>query len=298
LNFRLPTAEEVALFLDPDGRGVDDRELRIATVRDLARIAEVAHLLEVGYLGSAAVLTGGMAMRLRGSARLTMLDADLSATRGADVSEDDVRDVIEVQTEEITIVPERVRSDSDVLTVFPVSFSMRPPPVAVPSAERHFKVDLASRGLELGVDHVPFRHTYPFSLGLEDEEIPVMHLAEAVAEKTVGYGMFQLGKHFADLAFAVDPHGGALAADSDTLRELTRKKLEGFVARFPELARANGISDLPSLEPTFTQDRYMRVLKFQWQQAVRFLGDPAHHYTFEQAKTLVQERLVPLLFPR
>jgi len=238
-----------------------------------------------------------MAMRLRGSARLTMLDADLSATRAADVREDDVLDVLEVQTEEISIVPEKVKRGSDLLTVFPVSFSMRPPPVAVPGRERHFKVDLASRGLELGVDRVRFQHSYPFVVGLEDEEIPVMYLAEAVAEKAVGYGMFQLAKHFADLAYAVDPDGGGLAIDAETLRELTRKKLEGFVARFPGLARQNGISDLASLKPAFTQDRYMRVLKFQWQQAVRFIGDPAHHYTFDGAKTLVQERLVPTLFP-
>lgn len=298
MKFRLPTPEEVATFLDPDGSGADNRELRIATVRDLARIAEIAHLVDEGFLGSRAVLAGGMAMRLRGSSRLTMLDADLSTTRNVDVSEDDVLDVLEFETDEITVVPQRAERGSDLLTVFPVSFSMRPQPAPLARGERHFKVDLSSRGLELPADLLRFRHDYPFEIGLEDEEVSVMALVEAVAEKTVGYGLFRLAKHYSDLAFAVDIFAQDLTVDADTLRQITRKKLEGFVKRFPQVARANEISDIASLEVPFTMDRHLRVVKFQWQQDVRYVGAAAHQYTFQRARDLVTDRLVPLLFPR
>jgi hypothetical protein len=297
MKFRLPTAEEVGAFLD-DTSGVDEAEIRVATVRDLARIAELAHLVEEGFLGRSAVLSGGMAMRLRGSSRLTMLDADLSVTRGTDVSEDDVRDVLEVQTNEISIVPERVRTKSDLVTAFPVSFTMRPPPAPLARNERHFKVDLSARGLELEPERVPFRHTYPFELGLEGEEIAIMALLEAVAEKTIGYGMFRLAKHYADLAFASDVYEDELVADADTLREVARKKLESYVRRFPGVARTNEISDFGSLEPAFLLDRHLRVVKFQWDQEVKFVGAAGAQYTFGQATDLVTRRLLPPLFQR
>ena len=227
-----------------------------------------------------------------------MIDTDLSATRAQDVQEDEILDVLEVETPEISIVPKAAKRKSDVLTVVPVAFSMRPTPVVVQAKDRMFKVDLSMRGLELGVDHVPFRHDYPFVLGLEGQLVPTMYLAEAVAEKVIGYGAFRLAKHFADLAFAVDPAGGALVVEPDVLRDLTKKKLEGFVERFPELAKAQEVSDYASLQPPFTQDRHLRTLKFQWAGSVRFIGDPALQYTFPEARALVQERLVPMLFPR
>jgi hypothetical protein len=298
VKFRLPTPEEFAAFLDPTGNASDNPELRVATLRDLARIAELAHLIEEGFLGTRAVLTGGMAMKLRGSSRLTMLDADLSATRGQDISEDDVLDVLEVDSEEITIVPERVKTGSDLLTVFPVSFVMRPPPAPLARGDRHFKVDLSSRGLELEPDRVPFRHDYPFETGLEGEPIPLMALVESVAEKTIGYGMFRLAKHYADLAFVADVSHAQLVADANVLRDIARKKLEDYVTRFPRLAKDGGISDFGSLEPAFTVDRHLRIVKVQWEQEVRYLGGAAQQYTFIQARDLVTNRLVPLLFPR
>jgi hypothetical protein len=298
VKFRLPTAEELATFLDPNGSGSDNRELRVATVRDLARIAEIAHLIDEGFIGTRAVLAGGMAMRLRGSSRLTMLDADLTATRAEDVSEDEVLDVLEVETDEITIVPERVQRGSELLTVVPVSFAMRPPPAPLARQDRFFKVDFSSRGLELEPDRLPFRHDYPFELGLEGAEISTMALVEAIAEKTVGYGMFRIAKHYSDLAFAVDVFPEDITADAETLRQVTRKKLEGFVNRFPQIARTSGISDVASLRAPFTSDLYLRVVKAQWEQDVRYVGGAAHQYTFQQAYDLVTGRLVPLLFPR
>ncbi len=238
-------------------------------------------------------------MRLRGSSRVTMLDTDLSATGNADVGEEELMDVLEVQTDEISIQPERVTAGSDLLKVFPVRFRMRPSPIAVPRGEDRFRVDFAARGLALGAELLPFRHGYPFEVGLEDEKVPVMHLAEAVAEKIIAFGAFLTAKHYADLAYAVDPNGGDLTYDEDDLRDLTRKKLESWVERFPGLAERVGLSkDIASLEPRFTQDIYLRALKFQWLSEIRYVGDPAYHYSFNDAKALVEERLLPLLFPR
>jgi hypothetical protein len=132
---------------------------------------------------------------------------------------------------------------------------------------------------------------------LEGEEIAIMASLETVAEKTVSYGVFRLAKHYADLAFASDMYETDLIAGAHTLRDVARKKLESQVRRFPSVTRSNGISDFPSLEPAFVQDHHLRVVKFQWDQKVKFIGAAAEQYTFAEAKDLVTQRLVPLLFP-
>jgi hypothetical protein len=301
LKFRLPTPDEVNAFLDAqagEDETQDKVDLRLATMRDLARIAEVAHLVDEGFLGDRAVLAGGMAMRLRGSSRVTKVDTDLSAVRGADITDSEAMDVLDVDTDSITLTPRNVRKGNDMLTVFPVEFAMRPAPVAIPQDESNFKVDLSSRGLELEPEYLPFRHDYPFELGLEGELISVMALIEATAEKVIGYGMFRGPKHYSDLAFVVDRFEAELQASADVLREVTAKKLEGWIGRFPGLARANGVTDFASLEPPFVQDRHLREVKKIWTQDVSFVGGAAEQYTFQQAYKLNTTKLVPILFAR
>jgi hypothetical protein len=227
-----------------------------------------------------------------------MLDADLSATPAADVHEDDVLDVLELQTEHVTIVPEDIKSKSEIITAFPVAFTLDPSPAPINDRDRHFKVEIAARGLELEPELLQFTHEYPFELGVEGILVPTMALVEAVAEKSVSYGIFRLAKHYADLAFAVDRYQTELLESSETLREVVRIKLERNVKRFPRLTGNQGITDYDSLKPAFVLDRDLRVVKRQWQLDLTFVGAAANQYTFPQAHELVTKRLVPLLFPK
>jgi hypothetical protein len=72
---------QVAGWPLPDDVDRYQRELgmpREAIVRDIARLITVAQMVHDGKLNDDFVLTGGMAMRLRGSPRFTMSDTDTS----------------------------------------------------------------------------------------------------------------------------------------------------------------------------------------------------------------------------
>jgi hypothetical protein len=290
----IPTPEEFErLTQAPDGPA----QLSIAAQRDIARMVELVHLVDEKFLGENAVLSGGMAMRLRGSRRLTMLDTDLSASPAADVKPDDIRDVLEVQTDEITIVPDGVRPKVELIQAFPVRFVFAQPPAPASAAERVFKVDLSLRGFVLPPEWLELRHDYPFELGIEGTPIPTMALIEAVAEKTVSFGIFRTAKHYADLAFVSDRFSEVIAASEDTLREVTTQKFRENTERFPRKLRDQGITDYSSMKASFDRDYYLRGVKATWSAEVKYLGAPAEAYTFAQAKQLVTERLVPIVLP-
>jgi len=226
-----------------------------------------------------------------------MLDTDLSTTPNADVSEGDILDALEVEEAEIQIrPPRRLDGDGDVLKAFPVEFRFTHPPAPLDRRERHFRVDIAARGLDLEPELLALRHEYPFELGIEGIEIPMIALVEAVAEKTFSFGAFQLAKHYADLAYVVDHFPERLETERRTLRDLTALKLERNIRQFPGLMARRGIRDYASLRPAFVQDAYLRVVKAQWSTTVGYVGQASEHYTFDRAFELVRERLMPLLF--
>jgi hypothetical protein len=293
----VPSRDEFAAFLKAQAH-IDGSKLTVAALRDLARMVEIAHLIDDGFLGSSAVLSGGMAMRLRGSTRLTMLDADLSATRAADVSEDDVRDVLEVQEDEITIVPVKVESKVDLVQAFPVRFTFLTPPASLARAQRHFKVDISARGLELECDELELRHDYPFELGIEGLRIPTMHLIEQLAEKSVSFGIFRPAKHYADLAFAADHYAADLERNADTLRSIAEKKFAANKQRFPQRLAMQRITDYGSMRSSFVDDYYLRAVKFAWRSEIAYVGSADRQYDFNQARQLVDAIIVPILFPR
>lgn len=260
-------------------------------------MAEVAHLLEEGFLGSRAVLAGGMAMRLRGSARLTMLDTDLSATSTEQISVVDLRDVLEVQEEEITIVPERIEAKVELVKAFPVRFTFARPPAPLGRRDSVFKVDLSARGLALDPEWLPLRHDYPFTLGIEGVNVPTMHLVEQTAEKAVAFGIFKPAKHYADLAFLAERYRGELETDPELLQALAQEKFAGNRERFPRLLGEQQVTDFGSLATAFRADYHLRTIKAQWRSEVAYLGAPDVQHSFEQAKELVDAVVVPLLFP-
>ena len=70
-----PSGYDVERYAEEHGLDFED------ITRDIVRIAAAAHLLDTGALDEDFVLTGGMALRLRGSNRFTIKDTD-SSLRG------------------------------------------------------------------------------------------------------------------------------------------------------------------------------------------------------------------------
>lgn len=298
MQIHIPTPEEFEVALQATTT-LEVPTLTAAIQRDIARMIEIAHLVEdVGFLGSGAALTGGVAMRLRGSSRLSIKDTDLATTPGADVSDDDLLDALEFRIDEIEIEPKKVTTSGagDTREVFPVRFRFSEPPVEIDSKERSFRVDVAARGLHLETEMLELRHDYPFALGIEGIKVPTVALVEAVAEKVVAYGIYRLAKHFSDLAYAADHFQPELIADKQVLREITASKLDRNLKQFSRLMAKQGISDYKSLEPPFKQNLFLAAVKMTWADRVGFVGEASEHYSFKQAKELVETRLVPLLF--
>ena len=292
---RVPTPEEFDRFLEQNPNVGD---LVPAALGDIARLIEIAHLVETGTLGASAVLAGGMAMRLRGSSRLTRTDADLSATPAADVDEEDLLDALELDLRDtISIIPERVIRDNDIIKAFPVRYSFPKPPAALGRRQRMFKVELSVRGLELPPEDLPLVHDYDFELGLEDVQVPTMALAEAVAEKAVAYALHLLPKHFADMAFAIDNFKPELIAEAEALHQITQIKFSRNKARFRRMFDSKKLTDYGSMKHRFTDDFYLRQVKPLWTSNVAYVGQASQHYTFQEALKLVTNDLVPLLFP-
>jgi hypothetical protein len=145
---------------------------------------------------------------------------------------------------------------------------------------------------------VELRHDYPFELGIEGTPVPIMALLEAVAEKAVAYGIYRPPKHYADLAFAADVFQAELIAGADAIREIAAVKFAGNKERFSRLLEGQGISDFDSMLPSFESNRYLAPIKYSWTSEVRFVGEAALSYSFSEASRLVNERIVPILFPR
>ena len=61
-----PTGYDIERYTEEHGLDFDD------ITRDIVRIATIAHLLDTGVLDDDFVLTGGVALRLRGSNRFTI----------------------------------------------------------------------------------------------------------------------------------------------------------------------------------------------------------------------------------
>lgn len=293
----IPTPAEFAAFLAAHN-SVDAKTLTAATLRDISRLVEIDHLLDEGFLSDDIVLGGGMAMRLRGSSRLTMKDADLSAKPKQKLTQDEILDVLEVQDEAITIVPGKVTEKTALFEIYPLTFTFDKPPAAIDDSERRFKVDLAIRGLELPAQWVSLSHSYPFSLGFENRQVPIIALLEHVAEKSVGYGIFKDPRHFSDLAFFADRFPGELAAEADVVSSIAKKKFEGNRQRLGErLLRGHRVTDYESMKHAYTDDYFLRPLKALWASKLDYVGGIGGAYTFNQALALVQERVVPVLFP-
>ncbi len=92
----------------PDDIDRYQRDLKVprdAIVRDIARLVTVAQIVHEDELNDDLVLTGGMAMRLRGSPRFTMSDTDTSRRTPEAPDRDRLAEAFTVDQSELTVSP-------------------------------------------------------------------------------------------------------------------------------------------------------------------------------------------------
>ncbi len=90
----------------PDDIDRYQRELKVprdGIVRDIARLVTVAQMVHDQELNNDLVLTGGMAMRLRGSPRFTMSDTDTSRRIPEAPDRDRLAEALTVDQAELTV---------------------------------------------------------------------------------------------------------------------------------------------------------------------------------------------------
>jgi nucleotidyltransferase AbiEii toxin of type IV toxin-antitoxin system len=265
-----------------------------AVVRDLARIVEVSHLVEEGFLGQRVILTGGMALRCYESKRYTMRDTDTSAF--VRIDDDELEAVIPYEDERISIQPEDPGQwdiNSALRTVQPIRFEPRFTGIQLGRDQREFSLNVSWRGVELDPVELPFLHQYPWGLGTEAIRVPVMDIREILAEKVLGFCINSLAKHYSDLAFIGDVRYDDVADDRDLLRWLVASKLAVNLRHIPRRCEKVGVTEYEHLRARLGCPEEMGVHE-NWN--VRYATTGRTAYSFDDAKLLIVERIVPLLF--
>jgi len=166
----------------PDPKTLDDfakaTGLRLALViRDIVRIAEIFNLLDEEFLGAQAVLTGGMALRLFASTRVSIRDFDVSVVgKGSALTIEELERLLEYEDPQVTIAPSQPGgwTRRDLYQAKPLIFEQRFNPVVLADNDSWISADVSLRGLELKPVPMNFIHGYPFTLGVEDEWVDVM----------------------------------------------------------------------------------------------------------------------------
>jgi len=97
---RWPLPDDIARYRD-ELKGVP----RDAIIRDVARLVTFAQMVHDDELNDDLVLTGGMAMRLRGSPRFTMSDTDTSRRIPEAPDRDRLAEALTVDHSELTVSP-------------------------------------------------------------------------------------------------------------------------------------------------------------------------------------------------
>jgi hypothetical protein len=198
---------EVARWPLPDDVDRYARELRMprdAIVRDIARLVTVAQMVYGGELGDDFVLTGGMAMRLRGSPRFTMSDTDSSRRPREAPDRDYLADALAVDQAELTVTPGDTlgwKPGKQLVIARPVDYAAYFAGVGATPVEGEFTFTVSWRGLIEPSQHLLLIHPYP-ELELPRTLVPVMNLTEQLAEKIVGWCAHGLMKHYVDVAWA------------------------------------------------------------------------------------------------
>lgn len=294
----------------PDPQAISDfakaTGLRSALViRDIVRIAEIFNLLNAEFLGSQAVLTGGMALRLFASTRVSIRDLDVSVVgKGSALTVEELERLLEYEDRQVTIVPRQrgTWTRRELYQAKPLTFEQRFNPATLAEADSWISADVSLRGLELKPVPMKFIHGYPFSLGVEDEIVDVMNPVEILAEKAVAYGIFRLSKHLADLAYMSTTlpkwlgDDDWLARNADEIRRIAHVKFDANMERYDKTLAEQGIGSFDDMRGGFEHPEHSGV-DTGWNSSVFFHGRAAEIFTYKGAAHLVKLRIVPLLWP-
>lgn len=198
---------EISRWPLPDDIDRYQRELKMprdAIVRDIARLVTVAQMVHDDELNDDLVLTGGMAMRLRGSPRFTMSDTDTSRRIREAPDRDRLAEALTVDQSELTVTPGDVlgwKPGKKLVIARPVDYEAYFAGIGGNPVEGEFTFTVSWRGLIEPAQHLVLIHPYP-ELEMPRTLVPVMDLTEQIAEKIVAWCAHGLMKHYVDVAWA------------------------------------------------------------------------------------------------
>lgn len=288
MTIAFPKREELSAFAKVNGIPYTD------VVRDVVRLAAVAHLRETNFLHRDLVLVGGMALRLRGSNRFTIFDTD-SSTRTPPMEESELTAALTLETDDLEIIPEDPSywlTRNQIVTAKPVTYKAYFAGTATKPIEDEFSLTVNERGLELAPDWLKLVvPDYPGLVFDPVPDIPVMALDEQTAEKILGWCGNSLAKHYVDLSWIGRELGDEL--DGVTLRAMCERKLEVNRGIFPGYEDFDDVNDL--IAPLTDPDTYFGPNNPQKNikaDSLRFVGNGM---SLEEAKANVRGRIVPLL---
>jgi hypothetical protein len=267
-----------------------------AIVRDIVRMVEVLHLVDVGFLGDERVLTGGMALRCYKSSRVTMRDADTSSRYP--VSDEELAAALEYDDDHVTIRPSdpgQWPGGYDLQTARPIEYDPAFTGIALTDErDRQFSLTVNMRGLDLDAVWKPLLHHYPWDLWEGERVVPCMDIREILAEKACGYCIHADPRHYSDLAFVGGTQRAGLEADQETCRRLTSTKLERNLRYQRAQCERAGIARYDDLRlPMEEPERY--GVDRSWGD-VRYAASGVTALTFKDARTVVRARVVPVLW--
>lgn len=265
-------------------------------VRDLVRVVEVMNLSAKGFFNRRSVLAGSMALRSFGSPRFTVFDADFSTSKDTINPETRMTELLRYEDDDLTITPSPLvpsADGGDMWKSAPIEFT----PVftsLVPENERQFKADVSFRGLVRDGQEVELAVPYDLGIWVEAPVVYVMDPVEVIAEKTLGWCVHGLAKHYADLGYLAIASqagiAGRLQLERDDLRGAIADKLERMRALQPRL-----YAPFPSLESVIEKLKEPPAFdQGEWQQLV-YIRKHRAALNQRRIQRAVQEILVPLI---
>ncbi len=289
---------EVARWPLPDDIDRYQRELHVpadAIIRDIARLVTVAQMVQAAELNDDLVLAGGMAMRLRGSPRFTMSDTDTSRRIAEAPDRERLAQALTVDQAELVVTPGDNlgwKLGRKLVIARPVEYEAYFAGLGGDAVEGEFTFTVSWRGLIEPSQPLLLVHPYA-ELELPRTIVPVMDLAEQVAEKTVAWCAHGLMKHYVDAAWAFYALDEQL--DRAKLGRLVDAKLQVGRDLFPA-----EYADFPDRESIRTAledpDRHVPPQGDAADDKARQLRFDKTSLNKAQAIYVVQNRLLPALY--
>lgn len=281
----------------PDDIDRYQRDLKMprdAIVRDIARLVTVAQMVHDGELNDDLVLTGGMAMRLRGSPRFTMSDTDTSRRIPEAPDRDRLAEALTVDQSELTVAPGDVlgwKPGKKLVIARPVDYEAYFAGIGGAAVEGEFTFTVSWRGLIEPAQHLLLIHPYP-ELELPRTLVPVMDLTEQIAEKIVAWSAHGLMKHYVDVAWAFYRLTDQI--DTTKLGRLIDAKLDVGRDLFP--TPYAGFPDRTALRPALEHpDDHVPPQGDAADDKASQLRFDANALNKQQAIVVIRSRLLPLL---